>query len=238
MRRSGLLALVASLVLVAGCATATLLPNGRVLILSLVAKTYDPVAGRVVNSTQPPTMRLMATATALDNGLVLIAGGASGMATGFSLGGSDEPSGPQTYASADLYDPATDTYTPTGSMAHPRTFHTATLLADGRVLIVGGGETETTVGTTGPSTPQVVPPPELYDPATGTFGPTAGDTVAPHVLATATRLQDGRVLIAGGVTADLNAGTAGASPAPSPSGAPTTKAELFDPATGTFTATG
>ena len=66
MRRSGLLALVASLVLVAGCGTATLLPDGRVLLLNLVAKSYDPATGRVSNLAMPTTVRVYASATLLD----------------------------------------------------------------------------------------------------------------------------------------------------------------------------
>lgn len=235
MRRSGLLAMVASMALVAGCATATLLPDGRVLLLNLVAKAYDPATGRVSNLPMPPTLRVYASATLLQDGRVLIAGGAGSLGVGVSVdGSSSEATG---LASAELFDPATGTYTPTGAMARPRAFHTATLLADGRVLIQGGGApTSESTGAAAPE-PNVVPPPELYDPATGTFGPTNGDTLIPLVLATATLLQDGKVLFAGGQTAVAPA--EGATPDPSgTSGVPTTEAELFDPASGTFSATG
>ena len=56
MRRSGVLVLIASLALVAGCATATLLPDGRVLLLNIVAKVYDPTTGRVSNLATPSTI--------------------------------------------------------------------------------------------------------------------------------------------------------------------------------------
>ena len=103
-------------------------------------------------------------------------------------------------------------FTPTASMHSARTGHTATLLKDGRVLIVGGGD-----GTA-----------ELFDPANGTFSET-GPPVTGRLNATATLLSDGRVLIAGGL--GLTAGADGFL-------LRLDNAEIFDPATGTFRATG
>jgi hypothetical protein len=95
---------------------------------------------------------------------------------------------------AELYNPATDTFSATGSTSLLRVGHTATQLLDGRVLIAGGGTTTA----------------ELYDPISGTFTLTGSMTVA-RTGATATRLQDGTVLIFGADgSADLydsNAGT-------------------------------
>jgi hypothetical protein len=236
MRRSVLVAAVLLLSLVlAGCGTATLLPDGRVLLNNLVTKQYDPATGTVTNLPSAPTPRVYATSTLLRDGRVLIAGGAGGMAAGLSGTGTEDASA---LASADLYDPATGTYTPTGSMAKPRAFHTATLLADGRVLIQGGGAPAADQASSGAAPePNVVPPPEIYDPATGQFSPAGGDTLIPLVLATSTLLQDGRVLFAGGQTVAPT--PAGATPDPNQSsGVPTGEAELFDPASGTFSATG
>ncbi len=117
------------------------------------------------------------TATLLRDGKVLVAGEAEG----------GDP------ISAELYDPATGIFRPTGSMVIPRTNHTATLLNDGTVLIVGG------VGIT--TSFAAIASPEIYDPETGTFGQASSMTAA-RAGHTATLLTDGRVLITGGGGAD------------------------------------
>ncbi len=116
--------------------------------------------------------RALQTATLLNNGMVLMAGGAGESGS---------------IASAELYNPATGTFTPTGSMNTPRRLHTATLLGNGMVLVAGG------YGPNG-----VVNSAELYNPATGSFTPT-GNLTAPRGAHTATLLYSGLVLIAGGV---------------------------------------
>jgi hypothetical protein len=178
------------------------------------------------------------TATLLNDGTVLIAGGFNG--NGFLAG-------------AELYNPATGTFTLTGSLNEAREGHEATLLDDGTVLIAGGFN-----GTTLASA-------ELYNPATRTFTLTGSLNAARNGLS-ATLLGDGRVLIAGGagtvcelynpatgtftLTGSLNVarGSQRATPVSVQNngmvliegGGPgfLASAELFNPATGTFTLTG
>ncbi len=189
-------------------ATATLLPDGRVLIVGGIGKgpvlasaeLYDPATGRFssAGNTLAPVGE-GATATLLLDGRVLIAGG----------DGSSPTATPT--AAAELYDPASGKFSSTGSMTSPRAYHTATLLADGRVLLAGG---ESGSGFSSSA--------ELYDPASGTFAATGSMSSARqnHVAA---RLDDGRVLVAGG---DVGTGNRLVS------------AELYDPATGRFSPTG
>jgi hypothetical protein len=199
--------------------TATLLPNGKVLLAggfvnsvwdysgisgsSNGASLYDSATGVFSGTGNMTADRGYHTATLLANGKVLIAGGADQDPTGTGL------------ASAELYDPSTGTFTQTGSMAVGRFLHTATLLQNGKVLIVGGVLT---------SASDPVATAEVYDPSTGFFTMTGAMATA-REQHTATLLPDGRVLIAGGAT------SAGA-------GDPTATAEVYDPSTGTFSVTG
>ena len=184
--------------------TATLLSDGRVLIAGgtnrdylTSAELYDPSTGTFSPTGSMTTARSkdaeeMPTATLLSDGRVLIAGGKSDRGL----------------ASAELYDPRTGTFSPTGSMTVARAGHTATLLSDGRVLIAGGWSGASYLASA-----------ELYDPATGTFSPTGSMTTA-RFDHTATLLSDGRVLLAGGQHGLF------------------ASVELYDPATGTFSAAG
>ena len=118
---------------------------------------------------------------------------------------------------ASVYAQPAGVFTRTGTMTIPRTFHTATLLLDGRVLIAGGVAYNTPFGGNLSSV-------EVYQPLTGTFA-AAGTMTTPRAGHTATLLPDGRVLIAGGSSTDC-------------CNAPPASAELYDPSTGIFTRTG
>lgn len=129
--------------------------------------------GRTATTGSLATPRVGHTATLLPSGKVLIAGGYS---PDLSI-----------LSSAELYDPASGTFSPGGTMKLARYQHTATLLLDGRVLLAGGAagifDSEAHV--------------EIYDPAQGTFTE-VGPKIPKRTAHTATRLQDGRVLLAGG----------------------------------------
>jgi hypothetical protein len=133
--------------------------------------------GNVAPAFVMTTSRADQSATTMDNGKVLIAGGIKGEHVGDML------------ASAEIYDPAIAGFSPTGAMTRPREGQTATLLKNGKVLLAGGIDNfgfRSTLRTA-----------EIYDPASGLF--TATGEMAHHRQGhTATLLTDGRVLIAGG----------------------------------------
>jgi len=198
---------------------ASLLANGKVLIsggfnstnVLASAEVYDPATGAFTTTGTMTTVRFLQTATLLahgpaaTNGKVLITGGSNSVANlGFI------PSGD--LSTAELFDPATGTFTATGAMSERRSEHTATLLANGKVLVACG------------TTDNVA---ELFDPATGSFTSTGHLIAGGRWGCTATLLDDGTVLITGG--RDLYDVFDGGG---------ILTAELFDPATGTFTASG
>lgn len=136
------------------------------------------------------TARSGATATYIPTiGKVLIAGG----------GNEVDMDSEYIYATAELYDPATGHFSPTGSMTAARSFATATLLPSGKVLIAGGegcSDPKHCSGVAGGAWLDTLATAELYDPDTGRFSET-GSMAAPRASATATLLSDGEVLLAG-----------------------------------------
>jgi hypothetical protein len=202
--------------------TVTLLNDGRVLVARGAdlepSLLYDPSTNAFATTGSMTAARVDHTATLLSDGRVLIAGG-------FSVQG-----GPLVgVASAELYDPKTGKFSPTGSMITARGSQTATLLSDGRVLIAGGATAADITG-------KFLASAELYDPKTGTFSPT-GSMITARGVQTATLLSDGRVLIAGGSDLRLIAGGSD-SPGDSLAGGSLASAELYDPTTGRFSPTG
>jgi hypothetical protein len=143
------------------------------------------------------------TAALLSNGEVLVAGG-NNNTDGY-------------LSSAEVYNPSTGKWTLTGSMTVPRIGHDAVLLQNGQVLVAGGANASTPLCTS-------LATAELYNPATGTWTATGSmkESVG-RFLFTLTLLSNGKVLAAGGA----NCGNGGL-----------LSAELYNPATGTWTATG
>ncbi len=204
--------------------TATLLADGTVLVAGGCCnkygtgydstEIYHPQSGTWTAGPRMTSGRTGHSATLLADGRVLLAGGAcqTGCTTNSFF---------NTLYTAELYDPATDTFTATASMTTGREFHTATLLADGRVLVTGGfyGCDDAMCTDNADA--------EIYNPATGTWS-AAGKMEISREQHTATLLPDGRVLVAGGLH-DIPLGGATARKVLS-------SAELYDPATGTWTA--
>ena len=144
------------------------------------------------------------TATLLNDGRILIAGGITSSSGILS-----------DLRSAILFDPGTGRGTSVGDLLLPRTDHTATLLQDGRVLIVGGRKND------GPNgRPKPLASAELYDPSTRTFTGT-GTMHEARDWHAAVRLADGKVLVCGGLKNDQGS----------------VSAEVYDPATGIFSRT-
>jgi hypothetical protein len=171
--------------------TSTLLHGGMVLItggasfgaVSTVlasAELYNPKAGAFSATGNLQTPRAWHTATLLNDGRVLVAGGCSIALAGL-------------LASAELFDPSGATSTPTDSMNTARCGHAATLLANGKVLMTGGTD----------PTGTALASAELFDPATDTFSPTGSMQTARKEHA-ATLLASGQVLVTGGVDAKSN----------------------------------
>jgi streptogramin lyase len=162
--------------------TATLLPNGQVLVTGgdyngYLASTalYDPLAGTWAAAATMSAGRIWHAANLLPNGKVLVSAGWG--VTGFNTSGS--------LSSAEIYNPATGTWTVTGSLTTPRSFHTTTLLPNGKLLVAGGSTSSSTSSA------------ELYDAASGVWTATVAMNIARSVH-TAKLLPNGQVLVAGG----------------------------------------
>ncbi len=188
-------------------ATATLLINGKVLITSvgsaewnsgISAELYDPDSSRWTATSNMTTPRLYHTATLLQDGRVLVAGGADAEYGGLAL------------SSVEIYDPGMGTWILTAPMASPRRNHTATLLANGMVLVAGG------TGANGTSLQTA----EVFDPATGSWS-SVGEMVVARAHHSAAALPDGRALVTGGGGLDWD---------------DSASTEIFDPTTSTWAA--
>lgn len=190
-------------------AKAVTLNDGRVLIVGgsgnvgspspLPSELYDPATGQFSLTASLLVTRAVGvdqvTTTKLNDGRILFAGG------------------PATNAvNAEIFDPVTETFHFSGPMVARRAWHTATLLPDGRVVIIGGANTTLGVGFT-----NLV---EVFDPVTETFS-ALGTNIVMRRNHSATLLPDGKILVAGGHLPTAN-GTL----------VTTSSVEIFDPATG------
>jgi N-acetylneuraminic acid mutarotase len=195
--------------------TITLLSNGQVLVAggdvnsgtSNTAELYTSAldnTGTWTATGSMATARNSHTATLLASGKVLVAGGFNATATSLAL------------TVSELYDPATATWTATGSLVSGvRYGHTATLLTTGpdagKVLVVGGyGAGSSTLASA-----------ELYDPLTGKWT-ASGSLAVARTIHTATLLPNGKVLVMGGLDS---------------AGLPLTSTEVYDPVTRIWTTT-
>lgn len=242
--RGGLFSPTGSLVTQMFDPLAVTMPNGKVLVTDdETANVYDPSSGTFSSTTAPNLRNAVScgqcvAAIVLKTGKVLLTDGTS----------------------AELYDPSSGSITPTGSLLQSRSAYAATLLGNGKVLIAGGTEAELydpssgTFSATGSLTHtrngpllgaliggssaqtggflvvggadqngNATPGADLYNPSSGQFTFINSAEFPDRLLgATATTLKDGRVLIAGGIDQfnDYDLSTS-----------------IYDPSTGTFTAT-
>jgi len=191
--------------------TATLLKNGQVLIAggeTASAELFNPSTGKFTATGSMTVSRSGHTATLLPDGRVLIAGGVLDFGAGDTFPVPLDPGA----TSAELYDPVSGTFTSTSSMSEGRSGHTATLLVDGTVLVIGTDNTA-----------------ELFSRGSETFSVVGGLSTVKYG-ATSTLRNDGTVLVAGGWRGRLVSGK-GATLSYA-------TAELFAPESGGFVVTG
>jgi N-acetylneuraminic acid mutarotase len=193
--------------------TATLLPNGNVVIaggqnnnqVTASSEVYSPTLDSWTVEGHLNVARSSASAVLLTNGEVLIAGGCVADCLG------------ATTTSAELYHSLGGTWTPTNAMETARVYFSMVRMHNGEILVAGGCTGLDVNGCTG-----VTNKAEIYNPATGKWTATGSMTAARGNL-TGTLLPSGQVLVAGGINS---------------LGDPLGTAELYNPATGKWTATG
>lgn len=212
--------------------TATLLPDGRVVVIGgerlqprrdmlASVEIYDPSTDTWAPSTALPESRANHTATLLDDGTILVIGGGRHNAIGV-------PSGLDVRATALLYDPSTGASVSLGPTRAPRHGHQAVRLPSGRILVVGGSDDNSEIKPAqGAQNPQpfgrALASAELFDPVTRVFTDTSSMSAGRFAF-TAVLLADGRVMVSGGANYEGEAQSLATS-------------ELYDEATGRFTPT-
>lgn len=167
--------------------TATELNDGRVLVtgglyysttnqVANTAAIYNPATGLWTTTGSMGTARYWHTATLLNDGKVLVVGGSN-----------DTNNSANSINSAEVFDPAKNTWANVAAMATARAYHTATLLNTGKVLVTGGQNSAN--GTLADAL--------VYDPTSNTWS-SVGVMSNARVFHSATMLNDGKILITGG----------------------------------------
>lgn len=198
--------------------SALALANGNVLVAGGFA-TFGPLASAELYDADSATWTLAGSSdlaraalsmTLLPDGKVLVAGGSIYQTSNFS---SNYAPIYEVTDVTQVYDPSTHKWRVTGPLNWPSAHHTATLLPNGKVLVVGGdGGEGNDYGSIGGA--------QLYDPAAGTWSSLDNNLTLPRVRHTATLLRNGKVLVVGGPPSKSKEyGSVGA-------------AELYDPTSG------
>jgi len=181
------------------------LPGIAILMLATAGAASGQVAVPSWSATgSMKTARIGHTATLLKDGRVLVVGGRNGAGI---------------FNSAELYDPSTGEWAPTGNLNIGRVAHTANLLSNGKVLVIGGDTNDN------PPSFGITRTAELYDPDSGVWTLT-GSLGTDRIGFTSTLLQNGKVLITGGLDLAF------------PVYSPLSSSELYDPVSGTWSDTG
>ena len=170
------------------------LADGRVLVaggqhsagavMHATAEIYDPVANVWSPAASMSIPRVSATATLLGDGRVLVAGGGTPYDAENVLF--------TVAATAEIYDPQSNTWTPAGAMSVPHAEHRALRLTDGRVIVIAGS----TVLPSEPTHPVATAAVDIFNPATNSWSLGASLPASRYNFVTAT-LGDGRILLAG-----------------------------------------
>ena len=189
--RSGTLTPTGSMLAPRADQTAVRLSDGRVLLVGgtgvgttflATSEVYDPSTGRFTAAGTMGESREANTLTLLSDGRVLVAGGHRGRAPNTVV-----------LASAELFEPRSGLFTPTGAMSVRRAKHDAVRLRDGNVLLLAGADERDDLGAYATA--------EVYDAARGTFSPAAPLTAPRYKIRDMTALlPSGRILVAGGAS--------------------------------------